>query len=186
MITKIKNDNNIIKYTQHEINNFQNGKVRIAKSSKDIDKFIKDSIKHSSNAKLYFGKIGKDLANKIKKEINIDIENYNVSLQANVIRHIFKNHGEKNLENKRGQIVISKEDFKLIPKIISEYDKLEKVGITENNNIAISFEKQIENKYFLITYISDKKHNLEVKTMWKIKVSKKNSATASDALHPEV
>lgn len=178
MITKTKN---IEKYTEHEINNFRNGKIKIVRSNDDIDKFIIDSIRYPSNAKLYFGKIGKVLADKIKSELNIDIENYNISLQANAIRHILKNHGDKSIENKRGQIAVTKEDFKLIPKIISEYDKIKNVGITEKNNIAINFEKQVENKYFLITYISGKNHNFEVKTMWKIKVSKKNSATAFDA-----
>ncbi len=57
---------------------------------------------------------------KIKKKININLKDYNISLQANAVRHIFKNH------------------------------------------------------------------NLEVKTLWKIKAIKKNSATASDALCPEV
>jgi hypothetical protein len=183
MITKIKNINN---YTKHEINNFRNGKIKIVKSKSDIYKFTQESIEYPSNTKLYFGKIGKDLANTIKKEININLEDYNISLQANAVRHIFKNHSSQNIEDKRGQIAITKDDFELIPNIISDCDKLKKVDLTENNNIAIRFEKQFGNRYFLITYISNKNHNLEVKTLWKIKIIKKNSATASDALHPEV
>lgn len=34
---------------------------------------------------------------KIKKKININLKDYNISLQANAVRHIFKNH---NLEVK--------------------------------------------------------------------------------------
>ena len=36
MIAKIKKINN---YTKHEINNFQNGKIKIVKSKSDIYKF---------------------------------------------------------------------------------------------------------------------------------------------------
>lgn len=90
-------------------------------------------------------------------------------MQANAVRHIFKNHSDQNIEVKRGQIAITKEDFELIPNIISDCDKLKNVGLTEKNNIAIRFEKQFGDKYFLVTYISNKNHNFEVKTLWKIR-----------------
>lgn len=57
----------------------------------------------------------------------------------------------------------------MIPNIISDCDKLKNVGLTEKNNIAIRFEKQFGDKYFLVTYISNKNHNFEVKTLWKIR-----------------
>lgn len=183
MITKGKNYNNIIKYTPHEINNFQNGKVRIVNNKSDIDKFITFSINHSSNAKLYFGKIGPNLADKIKSELNFDIKNYNISIQANAVRHILKNHGDAEREKGREQNAVTNDDFKLIPQIISDYDKVRKAGITENGNFSIIFEKKIGNTFYLVSYISDKKHTLEAKTMWK-KHIKKNSATASDAIMP--
>ena len=63
MIAKIKKINN---YTKHEINNFQNGKIKIVKSKSDIYKFTQESI----------------------------------SLQANAVRHIFKNHSDQNIEVK--------------------------------------------------------------------------------------
>ena len=48
--------------------------------------------------------------------------------------------------------------------------------------LALTFQKRIGNIYYLVSYTSSKNHNLEVKTMWKIKTHKKNSATASDTL----
>lgn len=169
MITKIKKHNNIIKYTQHEINNFRNGKVKIANNRNDVNKFITASIKHSSNSKLYFGKIGSKLADKIKSELGINVENYNISLTTSAVRHILKNHGNIETEKYRGQISITHTDFCLIPQIISNYDKIRKVGITENGNYAIIIEKKRKNTFYLISYISNKKHTLETKTMWKCK-----------------
>jgi len=177
-------DNNIIPYTQHEIDNYNNGKVKIVKSNEDVAKFVEASTKVPSNAKLYFGKIGSSVSNKIKSELGVDVDNYNISLQTSAIKHILKNHGDPKYESNRGQVAITNEDFKLIPLIVSEYDNVSKSGKVENNNQALLFEKQIGDNYYLVNYISDKNHNLEVKTMYKVKANKKNSATASDALMP--
>ena len=40
----------IINYSKHEINNFKNGKVKIAKNEKDVYRFIEISQKYPSNA----------------------------------------------------------------------------------------------------------------------------------------
>ncbi|MCM1053542.1 MAG: hypothetical protein NC483_06180 [Ruminococcus sp.] len=168
MKLKIKNET-IKEYTEHEINNFKGGKIKIARNTKDILNFVNTSIKVQGNAKLYFGKIGTYTANKIKKDIGIDIENYNISLQGNAIRHIFKNHGDRIYEQKRGQLAITKDDFKFIPLIISKYDIVKFSGKTENNNISITFQKKLENNYYLVSYTSIKNHNIEVKTIWKTK-----------------
>lgn len=167
MIAKEKNKGNIIKYTQHEINNFCNGKVKVVNNKSDIDKFVTTSVKQSSNAKLYFGKIGSKLADKIKSELGINTENYNISLTTSAVRHILKNHGNTEIEKYRGQIPITHDDFCLIPQIISNYDKIRKAGIAENGNYAIIVEKKIKNTFYLTSYISNKKHTLETKTMWK-------------------
>ena len=156
MITKIKNINN---YTKHEINNFRNGKIKIVKSKSDIYKFTQESIEYPSNAKLYFGKIGKDLANTIKKEININLEDYNISLKTDSLRHIL-NHHAKETENLRGQVPIRLDDFSLIPFIIANYDKVYLSGYANNGKPSITFEKKIDNNYFLINYIRDKSKSL--------------------------
>ena len=163
----------IINYSEHEINNFKNGKVKIAKNKKDVYRFIERSQKYPSNAKLYFGKIGINAANRIKETLGVDVTNYNISLQTNAVRHIIKNHGNKFIESISGQIAVTSDDFKLIPQIVLNFDKAIKSGITENNNQALTFQKRIGNIYYLVSYISSKNHNLEVKTMWKIKVQKK-------------
>jgi hypothetical protein len=42
------------------------------------------------NSKMYFGRITKKLAERIKNEIGLDIEGYNLSISANEVRKIFK------------------------------------------------------------------------------------------------
>ena len=175
----------LVPYTQHEKENFQNGKVKIVQNENDISSFVEAAKKVPSNAKLYFGKIGTKIATRIKQSLGVDLENYNISLSTNAIRHTNKNHGNIQTEANRGQVAVTTEDFKLIPKIVTGFDNVSLSGTTENSNQAILFEKQIGDMYYLVSYVSDKNHNLEVKTMWKINAQKKNSATASDALKPQ-
>jgi len=163
------NNDTLTKYTRKEITNFKGGKVSIAQSEEDILNFINIS-KKSSNDKLYYGKIDSTLALKIYSSINLYLKDYNFSLQRNSLKHIFNHHGIHTKENKRGQIKIIAEDFILLPKILTNYDKIYLSHKVECNNISFVIEKEIDNIiYKLICYISNKKHTIEVKTLYKIK-----------------
>lgn len=163
---------NIVNYTDHEINNFKNGKVKIIQQPKDVKEFIEQSIKVSSNKKLYFGKISVYFARNIKKNIKIDITGYNISLKSDAIRHIM-NHHSKKIEDLRGQIPVFKDDFLLIPLIIINHNYIYLSGISKGGKPSIKFKYQ-ENDimYCLVTYLSDKSKSIEVQTMYKIKLSK--------------
>lgn len=175
----------IIKYNDKEINNFKNGKILVVKNKKEIYAFINDSQNPKYSCKLYFGKLGSKLAEKIKNDIGIDIENYNLSLKSDSVKHILNYHSNKK-ELLRGQIPITIKDFTLIPTIISNYDNIAISGKTREGKTVITFEKKIESNYYIINYISDKRHSLEVKTMYKRK--KKNPFTGDDTIksHPNV
>ena len=170
--------NYLIKYTDKELKNYEGGKVKIVKNDNDITSFIKKAKMFPTNSKLYYGKIGKELSNRIKNNLGIDLENYNISLKAYSIRHILNRHGN-NKEKLRGQIPVTYTDFKLVQKIISDYDLIINSGSTKNGKMVITFVKEINDKYYLVNYVSDKNHNLEIQTMWK---QKKNSATGDNAI----
>lgn len=144
----------------------------------DVIDFVRNSVGKCSNSKIYFGKISDLIADKIENEIDINIKNYNLSLKSDSVKHILNNHSNKK-ELLRGQIPIVEKDFQLIPNIVSNYDKVYKAGLTKQGKCVITFEKVIGDKYYLVNNVSDKKHTLEVHTMYKHK--KKNFATASNA-----
>ena len=172
------NDINLLKYNEHEIEQFLNGKVQIAYTKQDIRNFVNNSKKIKNNAKLYFGKINKTVSYKIKIKFGINIKNYNISLKSDNVKHIIKKHGSEN-ELLRGQLPIIDSDFELIPEIVSNYDNVFLGTPTPSNKPSITFIKKIGSYYYLVNYVSDKSHNLEVQTMWK---TKKNSATTNNAL----
>ena len=175
----------IIPYTQHEIENFQNGKVKVAQSENDISSFVEAARKVPSNAKLYFGKLGTKVANKINQALGINLENYNLSLKTDSIRHILNHHSSRT-EELRGQVPVTTEDFKLLPEIVTNYDNIQESGTSKQGKPSITFEKQIGDNYYVVTYVSDKSNSLEVQTMYKIKTQKKNSASVSDANIPRL
>lgn len=175
----------IIPYTQHEIENFQNGKVKVAQSESDISSFVEAARKVPSNAKLYFGKLGTKIANKINQALGINLENYNLSLKTDSIRHILNHHSSRT-EELRGQVPVTAEDFKLLPEIVTNYDNIQESGTSKQGKPSITFEKQIGDNYYVVTYVSDKSNSLEVQTMYKIKAQKKNSASVSDANIPRL
>lgn len=134
-----------------------------------------------TNAKIYLGKITSVLAEVIKSKTGINIENYNVSLKADTIKHILKHHGNSVIESKRGQIAITEDDFEKIPKIISEFDYISSSFNCKSGKPVLTFKKWIKNNYCVVNYVSDKHHNLEVQTMY---IQKKNSATMYDVQSP--
>lgn len=168
-------------YTQKEFDNLQSPKIRIANNKNDVLSFIENAKKMPSNLKLYFGKITKNVANKIKNSLGIDVNNYNISLKVDAVRHILKNHSNNSQENMRGQVAITEQDILNIPEIINNYDLVRDSGPTDDGKPSITFEKNIDGNNIVVTYVSDKHNNLEIQTMYKFKNKKGESATGSNA-----
>ncbi len=138
-------------YSKKEQDNFKNGKVMVVNSLNDIDEFIKKAnYESTSNKKLYFGKVNSKTSLKIKKQTGIMINNYNLSLKANAVKHIFKRHSNEK----------------------------EKISVTKQGKPILMFIKKLGEVYYLINSISDKNYSLEVITMWK--KNKKKSATVDN------
>lgn len=160
----------LTKYSEKEINNFKGGKVNISSKKRDILDFIENSLKHTSNNKLYFGKVNSDLAFRIYKDTHLYLKNYNFSLQNHALKHIMHHHGSRIKEKVRGQEEILKEDFLLLTEILTKYDLISLSHKVESNNISIDIRKNIGNiTYVLVCYISNKRHNIEIKTLYKIR-----------------
>ena len=81
-------DDYLLKYSKHEIEQFQNGKVQIVYTKYDIRNFVKNSKQVKNNAKLYFGKISKKDSDRIKRKFGINVRNYNISLKSDSVKHI--------------------------------------------------------------------------------------------------
>ncbi len=54
----------------------------------------------------------------------LNIEGFTHAIDGSAIQHIFKNHGNPEVESKRGQIAVTEEDIKAIPSILAAPDKM--------------------------------------------------------------
>lgn len=69
-----------------------------------------------------FGSIPNFQSRAINQYCEIDVKGGKWKLTARGIRHAFSGHGDKILEDKRGQIAITKPNFELLPEILSSPD----------------------------------------------------------------
>lgn len=134
---------------------------------------------------MYFGTISQKLAKRIKKEtgVEIDISKYNCTLRADEIRKILlHSHGNEDVEKRKMQRIVAKEDIANVPNIITKPDKIEYAGIYQEKP-AFRFYKEIDGKVVVVSYVSKKHFDLTVQTIY-VKIKEKNLATEADAKSP--
>jgi hypothetical protein len=68
------------------------------------------------------GKVSEELAFLAQKNISIDISRFRHNIDTSSVGHVKKNHGNAVVEGKRGQIAVTKDDFKIVPQIIYDWD----------------------------------------------------------------
>lgn len=180
----VKNDNinEFNGYTQKEIDNISSDKISIANSKADIVKFAQKAKKVPGNFKMFVGKIANSTANRVKSILDIDIDNYNISLKNDAIRHTYNQHSNES-ETLRGQVPVTAKDFANIPIIVNEADNIIDAGTNKFGQKAITFEKNIDGNNVVVTYVSKKHKTLELQSFYKFKNNKKSSATVSDVFN---
>lgn len=163
-------------YTQKEIDNIESNNIKIASNEEDITSYAKDILNKKNTAKkLYVGKVKSKIADFISKNLGINLDGYNISINRSGIEHSMSHHG-KETELLRGQVPLTEDDFKKIPEIINNADNITRGYDTRHNKPTIIFEKNIDGNNIVATYVSDKHHNLELQTMYKFKNNKKTNS----------
>lgn len=154
-------------YSTAQIKNWENSKrIIVYGSRKQLSEFIKKSLNDKSyTGKLYFGIVGEKLSARIKNDTGYDFYGKNVTLRADNVRKIIKDHGSLKSEEPRGQRAITQEDFTLIPDIIGEPNEI--VKSTYNNRPAALFVKRIDgSKITVIAVDSGGSLDVYVQTMY--------------------
>ncbi|KKI51955.1 PBECR3 domain-containing polyvalent protein [Christensenella hongkongensis] len=173
------NEFGLEEYTNNEIQQRANSKsILFANREQDIVDFVNDYIVNRSEEykRLYIGKVGEALADRIFEDTGIDVGNYNV-----ILRSDFENrHANVDAEQSRGQIAITPELIGRLPEIISAYDSVAVSRNAKNGKPALVFEKDVDGKKVAVEYISDKRKEMALQTMYGWE-NKKNHPTAESA-----
>lgn len=113
--------------------------------------------KSKQNEKVYLGKINSSIANKIKTILGIDVNDYNVVIEARMIEHILKYHGEKGV---RDQSMRKDNDISKMEYVINNPDDISYGGKSNAYTFFINgknrpsdtilYEKEIGDKSFYV------------------------------------
>ena len=177
-------DSGAVPYTAHEKKNWEKSNtIVVYENDEQFNKFVLDALNNqNTNKKMYFGKVRTDVSKMIFDKTGVDIDGYNIVLRASEIRKILLySHGDVTKEATRGQEAITIEDLKKIPLVITSPDNVVLSDKLYEGKPLIYFEKLIDGKIFVATYVSRKHRDVTVQTMYK---RKRSLATASDAKSP--
>ncbi|MGL2994658.1 hypothetical protein [Flavobacterium sp. TSSA_36] len=84
------------------------------------------------------------------------------------INHTLKNHGNVNIEAKRGQIAITEEDFELVPIIVKSQNIIH-VSKNKIGNDLILYEAIIKDTFYYVEEVRKGRKELCMTTMYKRK-----------------
>ena len=174
-------------YSDKQRQNWANGRISVYENESQLRAFAKDSLDgKNGKAKMYFGSIPSDLAARIHADTGIDVEGYNCSISAYEIQKILKNsHGNSAGEASRGQRALTVDDILAIPDIIQSPDRITRSERDYNGKPVILFEKTINGRTTVVSYVSDKHMDLSVQTMYAGK-DKRSLSTPPDGAVPRL
>lgn len=120
------------------------------------------------------GLLTSDQSRKISAITGIDKlvnELYDWALDPYAVRHIHNQHGDVSVEARRGQIAVSADDYRLLPRIINDARRIEDAGVTDTGRRAIELIHDIDGvEYHAVFEVLPKRRMVALKTMYKRKV----------------
>lgn len=160
----------------------------VTSRDKSFSDFVKESLSgdgKSGNKNYYLGQVSEELAADIFNKTGIDVENYNIQMSSDNIRHVYKDHSDVKTETGRNQIPL---DAELIAKLPQVFDNPDEISFSSNPDTrgrrVMMFEKRINGKIIVAEAIGAGKHRLSLDTMY-IKDSHPVEAAATNVATPQ-
>ena len=165
-------------YTEQEAANLSSPKGVVNGKDGTFRQFIQEARSGKDSKKFYFGKLRGDVVDAIKKETLRNVEGYNLVINSDEIRHIFRQHGGEG-ELSRGQIPVTEDLMELIPYVFESPDRVTASPKPDYaGRTAFQVEKNIGEGYAIVMNgISDGKQSVAADTFY----IKKRPPTTSDA-----
>lgn len=142
------------------------------RKKENIKKDIKEKLikiqKSKENIKIDFGILSKKEIDLVKAKTGINLDGYRRILDSSSIKHVIKNHGNKEVEEKRGQIAVVEDDFLKIPEIADTNNVIFE-GVNKRGLRVLLYMKKIKGVYYFYQEIRTKRKELAMLTMYKKK-----------------
>ena len=154
-------------FDENKVNRDEKG--RFAEKNTTVDDVIK-AAKNSEEKKAYIADISDELMKDAKKH-GYDLTGYTHNIDSSAVNHIFNHHGNEEKESKQGQIAVTEEDIKTLPKkIIDSYDFVAFGGKNNRNQDVIAYGKNMDDGSFVyVEEVRTGKKTLTTQTLFKRK-----------------
>lgn len=159
----------LVPLTEQAVARLSSGKNNIiARKASDIVSFVRNALKKKGGPeRLYLGTIPDTAAQLIRDSTGIDVTGYTAILPGDSVQHIFKNHGNAETENQRGQRAVTEDDIALIPQVLSSPDRISLSQDTDAlGRTVLLLEKRIGDNYVTAQAVTDGRHALTTNSLW--------------------
>ena len=161
---------NLKPFSEHEAKNLlSSAKNKVVGFGATIQSFVQEAIssKGQKGGRLYVGKLSNHTVEIVRNATGIDVSGFSSIINSSEVWHAFKHHSDKKIEDQRGQVAITEEDFKLLPGILSDPDRVELSTDSDGfGRPALFFTKVIGDEYITVQGYSDKRKGLFFDSMW--------------------
>jgi valyl-tRNA synthetase len=128
----------------------------------------------NKNKVLFLGDISAYTSSKIKEQSGINLEGFQISIDAYGVKHVLQGHGDKRRENQRGQQAVKEEDFELMVQIVNNPEIVFFDGTDRLGRDCFQFQATFDNKYVIIMEVRTGRKQLALKTMRIFTIKKEN------------
>lgn len=180
--TSYKCGTGIEAYDEHTAKNLTSDKGVTSREVKYAD-FVREVLKDKNYKKnYYFGKISTELADDICECTGLELNDYNLVVSSDNIRHSLREHSNALREDRKGQVALNERLLSKMPEVYNNPDDISLSDHTDTRgrNIII-FEKRINGIIIVVSAISGGKKRLALDTMY----IKKSHPTMPDADYPQ-
>ena len=142
------------------------------KTKRQIEELYDYALSGKSNEKraVVYGVVDDKEAQRIKSATGFDVSGYKRVIDNYAIRHILKRHGDPQSEARKGNIAVTKEDFLLIPEIVSAVKPVY-AGKTSVGRDGFKYEKKINGYIYVIEEVRTGRQELVPVTLYKKRVT---------------
>jgi hypothetical protein len=134
---------------------------------KQLVEFAKNS-KNPINAKVLINLIDEVEAEILEIKTGFKLFGFKRIIDKFSINHTLKNHGNVEIENKRGQIAITDVDFELVPQIVKSQNIIY-VSKNKMGNDLILYEAILNDTFYYVEEVRKGRKELCMTTMYKRK-----------------
>ena len=150
-------------FSEKEGNNLSSDKGIVNGRDMSFSNFIKIAKNIKNNVRFYFGKVSNNLAERIKNDIGLDVNGYNIAIRSSEVVHGLNQHGNATKEALRGQIAVTESEFEKLPNIFENPDRIILLDKKDYaGRTAFEIHKQIDNYMIAVIGVANGRHSIEI------------------------